>query len=86
MTECPICGEELITEPKIYVGGCVGEEHIRCPEKHYYYSYTYGVTRFIIGDKTFGWHYTDSKEKVGKIRKKIEEEVEKLKGGIVNGF
>ena len=77
--ECPICGIDLIVEGTTFVGGCKGEEHIHCPNEDYYYSYTYGTTRYIIGDKRFGWHHSDTLEDKKEIRSKIDSAIKTLK-------
>lgn len=79
--KCPICNENLVVETTIYVGGVKGEEHEHCPNEHYYYSYTYGVTRYIIGNKQFGWSYHTPLEEKGEIRNKIDKAINKFKEG-----
>lgn len=79
MGKCPICNEELIRGSVVRIAGSIAEDRESCPKNHYIYEYTYGNTRYFIGDKQFCWHYMNSPKHVRKIKNKMNEAIENLK-------
>lgn len=79
MRDCPICGKELKRDYQDIIAGNVSEERDYCKEGHYSYEFHYGGTEYYIGDKRFGWWYSDSREKRMRIRKLIDAEIDILK-------
>ncbi|AEO93317.1 gp46 [Bacillus phage G] len=64
ITICPICQSEL--SKQIWTGeGWLEELYLRCENKCFYYSFSYGDTRISVFDKEVEYSYNE-KDKSGK--------------------
>ena len=64
MSKCPICKKEMKEWHDTLDGWCVMEDGHSCPSGHYMYMYATGTTEIVIGNKSFGYYYTASKNKI----------------------
>jgi len=79
---CPICNSDLIVEGRIFVDGSLGESYERCPKEHFSSDYSYGVTRYTIGNKVFAFSYQDSLIEISDVMGKVNEAIKEYKEGI----
>jgi hypothetical protein len=71
MDKCPICDAECTNETYCESVGMV-EQHIKCPNHCWNYTFAYGSTEIHVGDFMTGYHYTTSPEERSKISNAIQ--------------